>query len=158
MKKSLSSSGSRPLMFQALGLAILTLSLAGCGGNPTTTVTGKVTLDGKMLAAGTVTFVNEQQKSVQSSIISKDGSYSVNIAAGACKITVAVPPTGDMPEGMKMDPSKMGAAGKVATQGVEVLDVPAKYKNVKTTPLTLTVEAGQKTHDIEMKADAKTDK
>lgn len=140
-----------------LALPLAALTLAGCSGG-TVPVTGKVTLDGKVLSAGTVTFLNEQQKSVQTSIISKDGTYSVQIATGPCKITVTVPPTaGDMPEGMKMDPSKMGAAGKAATVDAQVVDVPAKYKDMKTTPLAVTLESGQKTHNIEMKADPKTD-
>lgn len=130
--------------------------LAGCG-ESTLTVTGLVKLENKVLSAGTVTFENAEKKAVKSSIISKDGSYSVAMPAGKCKITVTVPPTGDMPGGVTMDPSKMGAAGKVEVKGTEVIDVPAKYKDMKSTPLSFAVEPGQTTFNIEMKADAKVE-
>ncbi|MBM4068373.1 MAG: carboxypeptidase regulatory-like domain-containing protein [Planctomycetes bacterium] len=140
-----------------LATPMFVLWCSGCGGGSTSTVTGKVKLDGKIVPAGTVTFMNEQHKSVQSSVIGSDGTYSISIAPGNCKITVMVPKAGEMGGGMKMDPAKMGAGGKVAAKGTEAVDVPPKYRDMKTTPLTVNVEAGQKTHDIDMKAEAKTD-
>src|SRR5262245_19030089 len=134
--------------------ALLPPMLAGCS-ESALTVTGQVKLDNKLLSAGTVTFENAEKKAVKSSIISKDGTYSLAIPAGKCKITVTVPPTSDMPGGIKMDPSKMGAGGKVEAKGTAVIDVPAKYKDMKSTPLSFAVEPGQTTFNIEMKADAK---
>ncbi len=90
------------------------------------TVAGKVTVLGKPLAEGTVTFVSLDQKApkVASGMV-KDGSYSVkDLPAG--KYAVAV--TSD----------KAGA-------------VPAKFATTDTSGLTFQVQAGANQFDIELK-------
>lgn len=134
-----------------------TFLFAGCSGEPAGMVTGKVKLDGKLMSMGTVTFENSQNRAIKSTPIGQDGTYSISIAPGPCKITVTAPAVGGMPEGMKMDPSKMGAAGKTPVKAPEAVEVPSKYTSMQSTTLSFIVEAGQKNFDIEMKAEPKVE-
>lgn len=135
-----------------------TLLLAGCG-ETDALVTGTVKFQDKLLSSGTVTFENTQKKQVKSAPIGRVGTYSISIAPGPCKITVSVPAADGTPQGMKMNPSKFGAAGKEAinANAPEAVEIPSKYVSMQTTPLSFTVEPGQKTFDIDLKADVKSE-
>lgn len=74
-----------PVLFGSAGLALL--FLAGCGPRPGT-VSGKVTLDGKPLTGGMVTFHSKSGGTDSTAEIGQDGSYSANVFAGEYTITV----------------------------------------------------------------------
>lgn len=131
--------------------------LAGCN-KDSSEVTGKVKLGDKLLSIGTVTFQNTQTNAIKSAPIGADGTYTVSIAPGPCKVTVTTPPpAGGMPDGMQMDPSKMGASGKTAAKTAEPIEVPSKYTSMTTTPLSFTVEAGKAKFDIAMTSEPKAE-
>jgi hypothetical protein len=92
----------------------------------TATVTGKVTVNGKPLAEGTVTFVSLDQKAPKVATATlKDGAYMVK----------------DVPAG------KYAVAVSSKTAGA----VPAKFGTTDTSGLTFTVAAGANSYDIELK-------
>ena len=76
----------------ALALVLLPLAaLVGCGGRPTATVTGKVTVTGKdPLPGGTITFYLESDPNVAGGgLIKSDGTFEVlNAPVGACKVVI----------------------------------------------------------------------
>jgi hemoglobin len=90
------------------------------------TIKGRVTANGKPLAKGTITLIDKDGKAI-SDAIEADGSFTVeNAPAGAYKVTIT--------------------GGK---------DVPAKYADPNTTPLTFNVVKGMNTHDIELSGEKK---
>lgn len=74
----------------AVALSALVVASAGCGGDKRATVSGNVTLGGKGLPGGTITFVSvADDKRVASAGISADGSYKISDApVGECKVLV----------------------------------------------------------------------
>jgi hemoglobin len=90
------------------------------------TVEGKVTFSGKPLDGGTVTLTGAKGATATGKI-GKDGTYKVEkLEAGEYTVSVS-----DQPGG--------------------TVKVPAKYGDPKTTPLTLTVQKGKNTADLELK-------
>jgi hypothetical protein len=139
-----------------LGGGILVAALAAIPGacTPATgTVSGKVTYKGKPLTSGTVVFMGDKNVTAQSPIDS-EGRYSLKIAAGPAKITVAVPTPVSVPAGQRMmDPSKMGASDKTVEKSKpseKPVRIPAKYTDPSGTPLTYTVQSGNQEHDINL--------
>lgn len=86
---------SRPILAASAGLCLLLL--AGCGPRAGT-VTGKVTLDGKPLAGGMITFHGKSGAGDTTAEISEDGTYTANIFSGDYTVTVDTeylkPPSG----------------------------------------------------------------
>jgi hypothetical protein len=143
-----------------LGLLILAV---GCGPNykARATVKGMVTFAGKNLTTGSVMF-HGQHNLTGSATIDKNGNYICNDAPlGDVTITVSVPKVPDggigriMPPGMKdkstksVDPS--GSGKSISIMGdmpSNVVPIPEKYADVKTSGLTYTVKRGENTYDI----------
>jgi hypothetical protein len=71
----------------AAGLALLAI---GCGGDKRAEVSGKVTMAGKSLPGGIITFVSASDSNrVGTGVISADGNYRVGDApVGECKVVV----------------------------------------------------------------------
>ena len=68
--------------------ALLVLSALGCGGSGTSTVTGKVTLNGKTVVWGSVTLVDEKGQ-FYTGPIDLQGNYKIEkVPSGAVKIGV----------------------------------------------------------------------
>ncbi len=103
MKDELSHASGR------LVLLLLTSLLAiGCNSgdkNPRYKVTGKVTYQGQPVEEGMITFENPEAGQANSSPLGSGGNYSLDLPAGAYKVSVAPPQveakgTGDSPPDM----------------------------------------------------------
>ena len=81
---------------QFLGLASIAL-ITGCGGPETSTVTGAVTVDGKPLDKGVITFTSPDGKTATAEI--KSGNYEARTSPGTNRVQISAPVvTGTRPE------------------------------------------------------------
>jgi hypothetical protein len=129
---------------RVLGLCFLLIAMLAIGcklrnGN----VSGTVKFDGKPLTSGTVTFFDEKNQALASSI-NPDGSFSISsVRPGRAKIAIAVPlPISfDSPafSGISIMPPKADGP-----------KIPDKYLNADTSGLTCNVRGGDQVFDIEM--------
>jgi hypothetical protein len=75
--------------------ALLLLFLVGCGGGgsgpETFTVSGNVSLDGKPIEKGTISFVPADGKGPTAGAVIKDGAYTAKVTAGSKKVTIVAP-------------------------------------------------------------------
>ncbi len=126
--------------------ALLVLSLSGCGSDAKGTITGKVTLNGKPVTSGIVTFTTGKLPPT-SAPINKDGEYTIQDSpVGEMKITLNNAP----PLAESIDPSKTATAGpqKIPTAPAgETGPIPAKYAK-EGNGLTYTVKSGEQTFNI----------
>jgi hypothetical protein len=70
-----------------LAAVLVVFLLAGCGGS--STVTGEVTLDGKAIEEGLITFVPGGGKSPNVVVKIKDGKYSAKVPPGPVTVQVS---------------------------------------------------------------------
>lgn len=77
-------------LLRTLPLAVLVAALAGCGGDKRASVSGKVTVGGKPLTGGNITFILVSDPNrTTSGLIKPDGSYEVSDApVGECKVVI----------------------------------------------------------------------
>lgn len=122
---------------------VLTAALTlGCGRSHEATTSGTVTLDGKPLSSGTVTFHPSKGGAAAYGHIQSDGSYEIRtgsgrgLAAGEYIITVAVL------EALPPDPETGEPRAKAIT--------PPRYADVKTSGLRFTVRSGVNRIDLPM--------
>jgi hemoglobin len=105
-------------------------------------VVGKVTYNGQPLPGGFVLFQPEDGKTARAEI-KEDGSYRADaLAPGGYRVgvdTESLKPKGP-PEDKAKPPEAKG--------GPKFLPVPAKYRDPKTSGLTLTVVKGEQTYDV----------
>lgn len=127
-----------------LGFAILVAGVAGCGSSYPS-VTGKVTLDGAPLTAGTMAFHPPNTAGVGYATIQSDGSFAARtggqtgLAPGKYKVTVTAVPT-------LAPPTKENPIPQAKST------VPAKYADVKTTDLEIEVtEKGDNNFPLALK-------
>jgi len=122
-------------------VAVLTLTLAGCGASddlPREGVSGKVTLDGKPLASGLITFMPTSEAATQGGGMIQDGAYSIprdqGLVPGSYKVLITSSGSGSekQTDVVKDMPGMPPVAAKEA--------IPAQY-NAKST-LTAEVKAG----------------
>jgi len=134
------------------------LFLQGCGGSPARgTLSGKVTFNDKPLTAGTVIFSKQDSSETEVTPIQPDGTYkSENVPLGDLRIGVLAPTGGAaMPGGGKLPPrvpadhpqAKMYAQS-ASGQGV---NLPKHLSDPATSKITVKVEPGAKTFDIQLK-------
>ena len=128
-----------------LALVALAALAAGCGPHASGTVEGKITVHGKPLPAGLITFESEVGNRDAYSAQIQDGAFKTGpIPAGPCKITVinstasGPPPVG----GNDLSPTRAPRAG--------VVEVPVKYGRSDTSGLTFTVKEGTNTFDQDL--------
>ena len=120
--------------------AWLAFALAGCGGDPTGTVSGTVTYKGKPLPTGTVAFIAKDKPPITGAIESS-GRYSVaRVPVGPVTIAVSTPPA--WPK---------GARSTTSMPMLETVAIPAKYNTPEQSGLTYTVTPGSQEHPIELK-------
>jgi hypothetical protein len=150
-----------------LGLA-LCLSILGCGGPPTGSVSGTVKYKGKALKAGVVTFLTKDDKAFPAQI-NADGHYRAekvlrgelrigvttsSQAAGVPLPAAALKKKGDNPMGIPkgmMPPGVEKGFGTGATGSGKSESVPKKYNDPKTSGIpTLTLSQAEQTHDIDL--------
>jgi hypothetical protein len=133
---------------------------------PTGEVSGTVKYKGQPIGQGKITFMSTGAAADFATGDIVDGQYTVtNAPAGKCQIEIqmqtdenrgAIPPMM-----MKMMKSKMAQAKAQGTQVPDeeqalklakksTFDLPAKYKNVKTSGLELDVQTGKQTKDWDL--------
>ncbi len=124
------------------------LLLSGCGRSERemATVSGKVSLNGRLAIAGRIIFAHVEGPSAVAEI-QPDGTYSVEAAVGQTQITIdhheKPKPVASGPEPM------MRARMQGLTQGNSL--VPERYTDARTSGLALDVKSGTNNFDIEMK-------
>jgi len=151
----------------------------GCGGGKGT-VSGKVTLGGQPLPAGTIGFHPSKGTAIAGEI--KDGQYSVSgVPAGEVKVTVEtasikdeadnlnknyqlfsksrsqIPPGVQMPPEAKkhLDEDKQKAADmaqKAKDLNAKYRPIPEKYSKAESSGLTVQVNSGSNTFDVPLSA------
>ena len=137
---------------------LLVLATVGCGASgrsfATGTVSGKLTLKGQPVPAGTQIQFMSESGDAQGGEVNADGTFSVTgVPVGACKVAVSAPAGVDMtPEEAMKASSGEGAAGAgadenaFATQG----DFPTKYLTFATSGETVNVQAGDNQYSLDM--------
>ena len=125
-------------------LPILAFTAVGCGSNdqgPTGTVTGKVTMGKRTVAAGQVNIYSEDLKKSGAGVINADGTYSVAAApVGKGKVTVSVP-----------RPPARGTANLMNKDKATASPAPERYRNPATSDIAVEVATGSQTFDIQLK-------
>jgi hypothetical protein len=101
-------------------------------------VAGKITIDGKPVPAGIITYVSKDGKTTVSETIAADGTYRVIVPDGEYALAVASPPPPT-----KVDP-------KDPPKKLPL--IPAKYGDPKTSGLLYKVSKGKQTYDIDLKS------
>lgn len=144
MRATFPFSLARPL---AAGLFVVSLaSLAGCGNDPGRgSVKGKITVNGKPLAKGLITFLTSSgNKDPYSSAIT-NGEYAIpDMPAGPAKVYIIPPLTSEPP------PVDKGDLVPAARPGQKKLVVPDKYQNPETSGLSLVVQKGENKFDADL--------
>lgn len=121
---------SRPAMCsRAAALAMCLTLLAGCGdgGPSTTTVTGKISYEGKAATHGVINFV-EPGKRALGGPVGADGTFSVEIPPGEYQVRIDAPPR--IPDGVKEGD---------ALPTLEPRLIPEKYADFKSSGLKATI-------------------
>jgi hypothetical protein len=157
---------SRGCGMRIVPLAAILLALAGCGESVKgraglVPVTGKVTLDGKPLTTGTVSFITSDGSEAFTGQIDASGNYKLAASPtdpgalpGEYKVIVMATESKTMTaEDSKAMEAKakaaQGGTGDAATTAPKSL-VPEKYTKVATSGLTRTVKAGSNSIDLEL--------
>jgi hypothetical protein len=160
MMKRTEATFAIPRCWTWLVLPALLLSV-GCGG-PKGAISGRVTYLDKPLQAGTVTFFGSENRQVGSSVIAKDGTYSmVKVPAGPVTITVTAPVAIIRdPNAPNLPPATTEKGGKQKElikrrreqkQSLTRLIIPEKYSTPEQSGLTYTVQPGSQEHNIDLK-------
>lgn len=159
-------------------LALWVASAVGCGGGKAT-VTGKVTIDGKPLPAGRISFVPSKGGAGVGADI-KDGQYTVEkVPVGSVKVTVETttiktkidaltvaaqqfarsqpPPNAKVPENAKQSLEEERKEAEKKNQELKDLrtkyvPVPEKYGKDNETPITTEVKPGTNTFDVTLQS------
>jgi len=136
-------------VISALAICVSATLLVGCGGSgPTGTVTGKVTKDGKPVAAQ-VSFIGETSSAsgvsdASTGIYTLSSGESIGILAGKYRIAVS-DISSDVDTGAA-DYAAMMSGGTAAAKPASV--IPAKYNSFGTSGLECTITEGANTVDI----------
>jgi len=126
-----------------VGLAVLVVATAGCGGGKKkVTVTGTVTYKGQKLTGGMVKFVGTKGESPAAAMIQKDGTYTMtDVDPGEMKVGFTVTPQSAGRPG-----EKKGSAPKFTPD-----DLPEKYRDPEQSGLRYTITP--ETHQLDVKID-----
>jgi hypothetical protein len=136
-------------------VAALLLALAGCGGRgPVNQVSGKVTYKSNPVTGGRVFFHPQGGGTPLPATISPEGTYSAELPPGQMQVTVETESIKGQAR-QQFDYSKMPvpAGAQAPTPGPAkpvYVKVPAKYGDVKTSPLRVEVKKGKQTEDINL--------
>lgn len=146
------------------GIIGIGLFLGGCGRSlgPEGEVSGKVTLKGKPLPGGQVTFLTPKGYTF-TGVIDPQGNYKLRVPTGESRISVdnrmllksnnsslpdlRHPPGIKPPPGANVDEVPQAPATDVTGTYVPLAD---KYRSPDASGLTCTVKTGSQTHDIEL--------
>lgn len=129
-----------------VSVLLVAIGAVGCGkkGPQLSPISGRVTFQGKPVAAGLVRFSNSEGPIDILATIETDGRYKVDMAQGEGlpegRYSVAVmPPRVNSPIGATTAPPQIPCP-----------DIPDKYRKPSTSGLTLTVKPGDNPFDIAM--------
>jgi hypothetical protein len=131
------------------GSAGALLAFAGCGGTYDSSVSGKVTLDGKAVPRGTVSFQSKSGGPAAYAIIEENGSYTLQtgresgLPAGEYYVTVTANEAPAMTQTASGGPPP---PGKPIT--------PARYQSRETSGLSFVVEPGRNEINLELSSQA----
>lgn len=124
--------------------------VAGCGGEKGMgLVSGKVTVDGQVPAAGSsITFFPADGKQSAGATLA-DGNYSVNVPTGESRVEIRVPrPATNAPAAPKAGPGSEGPGGG---GGYITESLPAKYNDQSELKLTINSGTNQKDWEVSTK-------
>ncbi|QEL15781.1 hypothetical protein [Limnoglobus roseus] len=140
MTSNLPSRRTALLLTFAFGVSFFT---AGCGGPPKADVKGKVTLDGKPIANGSIEFFPIGGKGQTAAAIIKDGEYTVQTSVCNMKVSVNANTVVGKHKAYDTPDSPM----------IEVVKniIPAKYNT--SSELTADMKAGPNEHNFDLKSD-----
>ena len=132
----------------AVGLVALAafLGTAGCQGGkkvPVGEVSGKVTFEGKPVAAGLVSFMNSQAGAGDEANLNPDGTYAIKLPlpVGEYKVIILPPIVYQ-----RVDPRGPEVGDFAVTK-----EIPQRYRAIGTTDLKATVKEGKNEINLEMK-------
>lgn len=125
---------------------VLVTAVTGCGGgNGLANVSGKVTVDGQIPAAGSsITFFPSDGKPPAGDTL-KDGNYNVNVATGESKVEIRVP---RIVPNLNPTVRKQGPGAEDAAAGTITESLPPKYNDQS--ELKLNVVGGKNQKDWEV--------
>lgn len=118
--------------------------LSGCSGgpapDPTAPVTGKVSFKGVAVSEGSVNFYDDKRGNAAAAKLGTDGTYSIgDVVLGDYSVFIT-PPQVDAPvDATKPPPPPMDPA-----------NIPAKYRDTKTSGFKTSVRPGTNKADFEM--------
>lgn len=145
----------------AVPAALLAVSLAGCGGydyGPTGNITGRLTMDGKPLAAGHgVTFMEMQKGYLAVGVTDENGDFEVkswndgNMPVGPYKVAIA-PPAGTAPDTSQYSADELFEHPELMEEKGGDAQFPRKYLSNKTSGLEYTIKEGDNHFDIDLKS------
>lgn len=144
-------------------LLFVVLMLGGCaenyneGLNLGGTMSGTVTIDGTPLLGGRVECYADNGKYSVMADLDKTGKYTLKEPPlGPCKLVVKTSHLKDHPAARPKTGDKGGNPGGSAgimlpdDVGFGFTPIPERYENLATTDQTVTIEKGNKTHDIKL--------
>jgi len=125
---------------RCLGVVILVgglLALAGCGGKTVGSVSGKATYKGEPVTSGSVVFTNPAKGVAADGQLDGSGNYSIkDLEAGTYKVSLSPP---------QVEQLEPGKTPKKVT-----FNVPKKYLDSVTTPISKEVKAGKNDIPVEI--------
>jgi hypothetical protein len=135
-------------------LALLALICAGCGSG-TTTVSGRVTYQGKPIPGGSIVLYCADKQIVHA-ILGADGTYTIpDVPRGEAVITIQTPQPKPymIKHRLNLPPAVNGPAPAVVepARGEEVVQLPLRYTLPEESGLTVMVEGKNLTHDIDLR-------
>ncbi|QDU60238.1 hypothetical protein Pan216_10770 [Planctomycetes bacterium Pan216] len=124
----------------ALLLAV-SFNLTGCEGDGRVCqVSGRVTIDGEPVPAGSVLMMSEDGRRTSAAELQPDGTYRVRCQPGHFMVAL-VPPPG---------PDPFSDTAPDATSTPLEVPIPRKYQDVGTSGLEVQVPQGESTFDIDI--------
>ncbi|OWK36748.1 hypothetical protein [Fimbriiglobus ruber] len=122
-------------------------------------LTGMIALDDKPIGGGRVEIYSADGVNAVGCDVRPDGGYTLKEPPlGDCKLVVktsilkGMPPPPKTPAGPKPPAKENSSAGMVVPKdvGLVFVPIPAKYEELATTDLKVTVKSGKQTHDIKL--------
>lgn len=136
-------------MTRGAWVLVLTALVLGCSSSPPkSSVTGKVTLNGKPVTAGQISFIPPDGHSYQAEI-QPDGSYRVDeVFPGECVVLIYPPPVNEPEKHMRIKELQGKEEPKAPAKAPAF---PPKYSELTQTDLRFTVNPGENSYNPELK-------
>jgi hypothetical protein len=147
-------------IIRSFTVLMLVAAASGCGGDsygPTGRVTGKLTVDGKPLAAGhAVSFMQMEKGFLAFGLTDADGNFEVkswnqgNMPVGKYDVMIAPPGGGESEADSSRSAEERFEAGQVSG-GKPRVQFPVRYRETTTSGLHYAVVEGENHFDIDLK-------